>query len=217
MTARVRLRIDRTLRYACVLFSMFAFVYYAPGAFAENGWIGVGAFLVIAVITFVLSQLLVPLLVMTNFRRRTGDPGSFVLDAAVYAFAFAIMGGYAAALLHVVTTSSLHNLRMKYTWHERLMRAAPGVPFWFAFGHVRDAFHHSYEAYSLEGLGAFVLLIMAAHAAYVFMWFDVFFTLRTGQRITVFWKAQAQGLGDLGACVCADALGLCVRAALSGA
>ena len=192
MGSTIRARVDKTLRYICLIFGVFAFVYYAPGAFAQAQWTGVAAFAILAVITYFLSQLLVPLLDLTRMRRRTGDPGSFVLDAAVYAFVFAVLGGYAAAVLHVVTTLSLHHLRMRYTLKERLLRTAPGIPFWFLFGHVRDLFHHSYEAYSLEGLGAFVLLVMLAHAAYVFAWFDVFFALRTGQRITVFWIAHAK-------------------------
>lgn len=189
----LRVRVDRVLRYACTLFAAFAFVYFAPEVFATHTWVHAATLAGLAAVVFCLSRLLVPLLDLTGLRRRTGDPGSFILDAAVYAFAFVVLGGYAAALLHVVSTFSLSARRHGPSpLHERILRAAPGVPFWFLFNNVRELLAHRYEAYSFAGAGIFVALIMAAHVAYVFLWFDVFFTLRTGQRITNVWKAHAK-------------------------
>lgn|GEM_PF-6110287 len=181
---------DRALRIASAVFGVAALVYLGPVAFSAMGQIGTAVFIAVCLIGFALSQLLVPLLALTNFRRRTGDPGSFVLDAALFAFVFALFGGYAAALLHVVTSLTLRNLRAKVPFAERILRAAPGVPFWFLFDYVRASMHFAYLEYSPNGYLTFISLLIAAHAAYVFVWFDGFFTLRSGQPITLLWKTQ---------------------------
>jgi len=163
MGERFRIIADRTLRFVCVLFALAAFVYDAPSALPRTAS-AIAVFVSICLVGWVLSRLVVPLLTLANFRRRTGDPGSIILDAALFAFVFALFGGYAAALLHVFTSLTLRSARVKHTLFERLLRAAPGVPFWFFFGYVRGAMHGAYLMYSAHGFLVFVTLIVAAHA-----------------------------------------------------
>ncbi len=190
MAKRLRTTADRLVRAACVVFAVALFVLHAPAAVRGVDSVQLFTFGALAVLVFALSQLHIPLLALHNFGRRATDLGSFVLDGAIFAFAFVTFGWYAAAILHVAGSMFLLNLRLKYTPLERLLRTAPGVVFWYLAGFFRPAFGGVYLRYSFEGLAAFFVLMLALHAAYVFAWFDSLVALRTGQRITRLWRAQ---------------------------